>query len=155
MATMVEILVAIAIVGLMLAMGINNSQQVRNRLVVMAVAEDIRSGLRMAKANAQSGKKDCAACGAVGGVCGKGDAALDGWQVTIMAGSYTVGGECGVVSFGQQTKDLPQGVVAEPSGVRVLFGLQGQVMGGPLTIALTGAGGVVTQVTVTTEGGIQ
>lgn len=124
--TLVEILVTISLMVFFTTIGAANFQGANQRQAVDQAAERLRQAMFQAKSNAQSGKKDCLACGAVGGVCGQGDKSLSGWQVLVGSNDFTVQGVCQGTTFGSRSETLQSKVSTVASIGSVLFRPLGQ-----------------------------
>lgn len=135
--TLIEMLISIALVGFMVVIGTATFNTTSRRERVNGGAQRVRQALLQAKANAQAGVKDCGACGAAGGVCGRGDRPLLGWRVVLTANTpptpdvYEVEGLCGAlpypapgwIRFYYRRENLPVNVEMTVSGAlnSVLF----------------------------------
>lgn len=114
--TLIELLVTMAVLLIVVsgvAYGFSGANKLQTR---DAAAERLRQAMLQARSNAQAGKKDCQVCGAASGICGDGDVPLDGWEVDVTAGSFSVYGVCGARTFSNHTESLPQGVTASLTG---------------------------------------
>lgn len=154
-----------SLLGGMVTLQTNYSSRVQ---AVEGGAEQIKQAFRTAKANAQSGKKDCLLCGAVGGVCGNGDAPLDGWKVVLdtvnqkyyLQGSCTVAGVPVIFSDGSAaSSNFPVNAAFTTNSVTdVTFGSGDSVKknGGswPVTVTITANGVTPQTVTVSQNGEI-
>jgi len=144
--TLVELLVALGVVAIVAGVGLTNLRGRNRDERVVESAEKLKQAFLQAKSQAQSGKKDCGACGAVSGVCGSGDVPLLGWRVSLWGTtppSYSILGICGAITFYTAGPiSLSDGVaVGTVGGTSVLFTPRG------LGTDLTGAVAVTVSAT--------
>lgn len=90
--TMVEMLVAMALLILLVSLGIGMSMNTLKMKKFQAVYDGLLADLQMARSNAVSGKKDNTQCLSVG----VNPNVLKWWSVVISSGSYVVQGVCTV-----------------------------------------------------------
>lgn len=163
--TLVEMLVVLGVISIVAGIGLANLRNRNKDERVVESAENLRQAFLQAKSQAQSGKKNCAACGAAGGVCGAGDSSLLGWRVTLYAApvSYEIKGECGNVLAPTPTPFFPGGVKYLPVGVTLTTGggntmvFRGGGLGTDLTAPMTvtvSASGITRAFTVQVNGEI-
>jgi len=107
--TLLELLVAIGLIGILSLVGIASYKRFNERQVVSRAAEEIRSYLRLAADKAANNEKDCRLCGGSDNDCqtfisGE-DKVLAGWYVDLA--SLEIYGRCGEggdqVEFGRQS----------------------------------------------------
>ncbi len=108
--TLLEMIVAVALIAIFSTTGMVSFQQTTKRHNVENAISRIRLNYTSAKANSLSGKKNCQACGAAlssGYACGTGDMPLLGWEVNLDVTSptktYSVSGVCGNTTDPQNT----------------------------------------------------
>lgn len=107
--TLIEILVAITVIGILSGVGIASYQNYNRRQILSQTAQDLANTLRFAQDKALSGEKDCASayCGGGDGACdGINDKNLRGWYVVISQNQYEIYGYCGDIKFSSKTTDL-------------------------------------------------
>lgn len=148
---MIEILMGMGLVLLLGAGGTVAYMRAQRRQAMDGAREIVVGGLRKAQANAASGVKDGAACGAN---------VLSGWRVMFEATNYTVAGECGAVVFGSRSGNYSEfgGITATgvPIPNPILFRVlnAGTNVIGSTTITLSGFG-LTRMVRVSSGGEIQ
>lgn len=131
--SLLEILVVIGLMVLLMGAGVASFQASNQRQKLVQAKERVRQILLQARSNAQSGKKDCQACGAPGPsyTCGQlnpgtglaYDAPLFGWRLMFTGGSpmgYRMDGFCPPASgfppdstsnvFSTKSELLPAGI---------------------------------------------
>ncbi len=122
--SLVEMMVAVSLVALMASIGFANMLRSNEQKRVTEAAETIRQAYTQAKAYALAGRKDCTACGATGGVCGKGttEVQLEGWVSNLNSAtpSIEIHGECGtspaISFFSSGTKTFPTRISVTTAG---------------------------------------
>ncbi len=161
--TLIEILLVMVVLAIFGWFATANFLGTNRRQALGVAMERTRQIFQVAKANAFSGKKNCRACGAPGPnyVCGTGDATLDGWRITMTAGTpgtYTLVGVCGASTFGSVTEGVgtSQITMTVSGGPTVLFrsGGNGTSLGGNLVVTFTDSFSNTGTVTVTPRGDI-
>lgn len=142
--TLIEILVAITIIGILFSVGYANFRAFSQRQVVLNAAKNLQGDLRLAQQIALSGQKpDDPNCNSPAN-------SLNGYNFTILSGvSYEIRASCsgGAAASAEKTVDVLSGVVIAspfPSPNPVLFKVLGNgtniPQGGSVVITLTQTG---------------
>ena len=148
--TLIEILIAISITGILLGLGFAGFRQYSQRQVLFAAARDVKSDLRSLQQKALSGEKPAACAGKI----------LEGYRFDIVSGGtqYKMLARCQLdVEINLQNLD---GFTISPTGTQILFKVLGQgtniLSGTSSTIRLTQTGTTkYIELTVSAEGSIK
>jgi len=110
--TLIEILVAVTIIGLIFSIGYVSFREYSRRQTVVSVTRAIKSDIRLAQQNAISGKKPA---GCV--------TDLDAYSASFSEAnnSYTVGAVCGGITIEEKTVELPSGVTMTAPSINPLI----------------------------------
>lgn len=99
--TLIEIVITMSIMVILVSLGVAKFTQYGLQQKQKAAIARMRQVFQEAKANAVSGKKDCAVCGGSDEICNGGadELPLTGWSVNVFDGThYQLRGECGINS---------------------------------------------------------
>lgn len=142
--TLIEILVAVSIIGILTTIGISSYSNFNEKRKVRRAAEELKIYIRLAASKAINNEKDTRA-----GYCDSDDKVLSGWFVDLankkiygMCGNTT---ECDYLDvdgteFGE--KSFNKGEDISPSSTFCFYPLAGGTnLPGTLTITIGGAGG--------------
>jgi len=148
--TLIEILVALTIIGLLFSFGYVSFRDFSRRQTISGVAKNIQGDLRLAQGNAITGQKPVGC-----------NTTLDtfGFRVLTTA-SYAIEANCGATTVSVKSVSLPAGVsISTPTPNPLLFKILGQgtnlgATDWALILTQTGTGNTVT-VTVTSGGEIK
>ncbi|MDO8488077.1 MAG: type II secretion system protein [bacterium] len=141
--TLIEILIAMAIMVVLAAGGATISLRASRRKSVETTTDKMISLLRLAKSNSQASKV---------GTC---TTNFQGWQVNINSTSVALQLVCGASTSDTQTFTYPTGVTASPSPTVILFKRlgAGTNLAGDAIIEISGL--ITKEITVTTKGEIE
>ncbi len=165
--TFVELLVVLAIIGLITTIGIASYNSFNEQRVLDKTAYELKNQLRLARSRAISGEKDCETCGMAGsdGICGTDDdtggtSVLDGWYADFA--NLWIYGSCGSTSFSQKTLvEIPAGVSMSVTGSIPTNTLQFKPLGqgtnltGSVIIEFSGFVTKTSQVTIDPSGEVE
>jgi len=147
--TLIEILVALTIIGLLFSFGYVSFRDFSRRRTISGVAKSIQGDLRLAQGNAITGQKPIGC-----------NTTLDtfGFRV-VTSSSYTIEANCGATVVSVKDINLPEGVSISPIPDPLLFKILGQgtnlgAADWTLILTQTGTGNTAT-VTVTSGGEIK
>jgi prepilin-type N-terminal cleavage/methylation domain-containing protein len=144
--TLIEILVAMTIIGLLFSFGYANFRDFSRRQVVKDTAKEIQGDLRLAQGNAMTGQKP-EGC----------NATLDSYSFNVKSSSrYTIEANCAATPPIVKDVNLPSGVTISPLPALLKFKVlsQGTNLGtANWTLTLTQAGTNYTATVTVTEGG--
>ena len=151
--SLVEMMVALGLVAIMSGIGLASTLRSNEQKKITESAEMARQFFMQAKSMAQAGKKDCAICGATGGVCGRGDTPLAGWRTIITSASpvtLVVRGECGASTFFSSTKTFPNRIILNATRNVLFLPLnKGTNLNNPVTITINSTMNLLTSKTFT------
>ena len=149
--TLIEILVALTIIGLIFSFGYVSFRDFSRRQAVIGVAKTIQGDLRLTQGNAMTGQKPTGC-----------NTTLDTFSFRIVSpSSYTIEANCGGTAVSVKDVSLPTGItVSTPSPNPLKFKILGQgtniPQGGSAVLTLTQtATNNTTTVTVTSGGEIK
>lgn len=145
--SLIEILIALALVGVTMGLTLKGYGTYNRRQTVTAAAKRIRQVLNEAKANATAYRIDCSLCGGGDGNCdGVNDLQLVGWEVgPFAADRFRVRGQCGSgPTYFMPRIEIFNGITftSAPAGSAVIFkpGGAGTNLTGNLAVTATGWG---------------
>lgn len=145
--TLIELLVALSIVGVLFTVGFASYREFAQRQTVIQTAKTLKEDMRLAQQKALSGEKPL------------GCTILSGWAIAFPNPSeYTIQGACSNGTFVTKTLRYPQGVTKTTGPAQILFKVlsQGTDVTGTTTITLTLAGtGLSSQIIVTSTGEVR
>lgn len=139
--TLIEIMIAMAIMVVVATAGIGVSLNTTRRKVLENEKEKLIETLKQARTNALAGKKDSGCTQTLGG-----------WQVVTLGSSYVLNVVCGAV-IPVSTVNLPSGISVSPADVMFIPVTGGTDLSSNLTITLTGNSNVT--ITVTDVGSVE
>ena len=123
--TLIEILVVVAIIGILTTIGISSYNNFNEKRKVRRAAEELKLYIRLAASKAINNEKDTRAA-----YCGSGDTnPLSGWFVDLRDGHRKIYGMCGSdnecdstgTSFGNKSFDKGIGISGDVGGVATDF----------------------------------
>jgi prepilin-type N-terminal cleavage/methylation domain-containing protein len=153
--TLIELLLVIAMIGIITAYGLSSYNEFNKRQTVKGVAQNLKNDLRSAENKALTGEKNCLSttnngCGGSHDGCGNdtdnSEKALDYWEVSFAGGSYTMTGHCTggappmSVSFGSTQVTMPTNINLTSTASPLQFLVLGQGVLSAANICVSGYG---------------